>query len=53
MRDHLQWRVPGGWLGIVIDRLVVTPHMRWFLITKQANLRRYAEIDNIAESSGV
>jgi ligand-binding SRPBCC domain-containing protein len=43
MRDRLDWRVPGGPLGAIIDRLLVTPHMRWFMLTKQANLKRYAE----------
>jgi ligand-binding SRPBCC domain-containing protein len=43
MRDRLDWRVPGGPFGAVIGRLLVTPHMRWFMLTKQTNLKRYVE----------
>ena len=43
MRDRLDWKVPGGPLGLIVDRLIVTPHMRWFLTSKQGNLKRYAE----------
>ncbi len=43
MQDLLDWEVPAGPLGRVVDRWIVGPHMEWFLATKQANLKRYAE----------
>lgn len=43
MRDTLTWRSPLGVLGILADRLFVTKHMRDFMITKQAELKAYAE----------
>ena len=41
MTDHLTWRAP---LGRLMDLIFMTRHMRWFVATKQANLKRIAEV---------
>lgn len=43
MRDVLEWTPPLGVIGNFADRLFVVEHMRWFVTTKQANLKRIAE----------
>ena len=43
MRDVVLWRAPLGVLGRVADALFLEKHMRWFVATKQANLKRIAE----------
>lgn len=43
MRDTLTWRSPLGVLGIIADKLFVEGHMRSFMITKQQELKAYAE----------
>ena len=37
MTDHLTWRAP---LGALTDALFLRRHMKWFVRTKQANLKR-------------
>jgi len=46
MRDTLTWRSPLGFLGIIADTLFVESHMRSFMVTKQAELKAYAEKDD-------
>ena len=44
MRDLVRWRAPLGLLGRAADALFLERHMRWFVTTKQANLKRIAEL---------
>ena len=43
MRDTLTWRSPFGFLGVIADKLFVESHMRSFMVTKQEELKAYAE----------
>ena len=43
MRDVIEWTSPLGLLGKLADRLFVERHLRWFLSTKQAKLKGFAE----------
>jgi hypothetical protein len=43
MRDTLTWIPPLGILGTLADRIAVERHMRNFVATKQAALKRLAE----------
>ena len=43
MRDTLIWKSPLGFLGAVADTCFVKRHMRTFMVTKQLELKRYAE----------
>ena len=43
MRDTLTWQSPVGLLGVIADKLFVESHMRSFMVTKQAELKAYAE----------
>jgi ligand-binding SRPBCC domain-containing protein len=43
MRDVVEWRAPLGFLGSIADRLFLERHMRRFVGTKQANLKRIIE----------
>jgi ligand-binding SRPBCC domain-containing protein len=46
MRDVITWKAPLGPLGRIADALFVERHMRWFVTTKQGNLKRAAETMN-------
>ncbi len=46
MRDTLTWRSPLGLLGVIADKLFVESHMRSFMVTKQEELKAYAERDH-------
>ena len=50
MRDTLIWRSPLGLLGVIADRLFVKRHMYEFMVTKQLELKAYAE--RTAERAG-
>jgi ligand-binding SRPBCC domain-containing protein len=43
MRDTLEWEAPLGILGRLADLLFLRRHMRWFVATKQSDLKRIAE----------
>ena len=43
MRDVVEWRAPLGLLGRIADALFLQRHMRWFVTTKQQNLKNVAE----------
>ena len=43
MRDTLEWESPLGILGRLADLLFLRRHMRWFVATKQNDLKRIAE----------
>jgi len=43
MRDVVEWRSPLGILGDAADALFMTRHMKWFLRTKQTNLKNLIE----------
>jgi ligand-binding SRPBCC domain-containing protein len=43
MRDTLEWKSPFGIIGRLADLLFLCRHMRWFVATKQRNLKRIAE----------
>ena len=44
MRDTLEWESPLGILGILADRLAVERHMRNFLIERNKELKKIAEM---------
>lgn len=44
MTDALEWRAPFGPLGMLADLLFLKRHMRSFLVRKQGNLKRMAEV---------
>jgi ligand-binding SRPBCC domain-containing protein len=44
MTDALEWRSPFGPLGMIADALFLKSHMRAFLVRKQGNLKRMAEV---------
>jgi hypothetical protein len=43
MRDTLTWRSPLGPLGVIADKLFVERHLHNFMVTKQSDLKSYAE----------
>ena len=43
MRDTLEWKSPFGLIGSLADLLFLRRHMRWFVATKQSDLKRIAE----------
>lgn len=43
MRDLLEWETPLGLLGRLADLVYLRRHMRWFVTTKQLNLKRIIE----------
>ncbi len=43
MRDFVTWEAPFGMLGRVADALFLERHMRWFVATKQKQLRALIE----------
>jgi hypothetical protein len=43
MRDTLEWEPPLGMIGRLADRLFLSRHMHWFVMTKQNGLKRIAE----------
>lgn len=44
MRDTLEWESPLGVLGVIADKLAVERHMRNFLIERNQELKRIAEM---------
>jgi len=52
MRDTLTWRSPLGFLGVIADKLLVERHMRSFMVTKQTELKVYAERSGQASKRG-
>jgi ligand-binding SRPBCC domain-containing protein len=44
MRDTLEWKSPLGMLGILADRLAVENHMRNFLLERNKELKKIAEM---------
>jgi ligand-binding SRPBCC domain-containing protein len=45
MRDILEWESPLGVLGVVADKLAVERHMRNFLIERNQELKKLAEMN--------
>ncbi|MBD2871125.1 SRPBCC family protein [Paenibacillus arenilitoris] len=43
MEDILQFEAPFGWLGWIVERLILMPYMRRFLTHRNENLKRLAE----------
>ncbi len=43
MRDFVTWEAPFGMLGRVADALFLERHMRWFVATKQKQLKALIE----------
>jgi ligand-binding SRPBCC domain-containing protein len=43
MIDILEWTAPLGFLGRLADRLFLVRHMKYFVATKQAALKRMIE----------
>jgi ligand-binding SRPBCC domain-containing protein len=45
LRDRLEFRSPLGLLGVIADKLVLTAHMRRFLLRRNAVIKQLAESD--------
>ena len=52
MRDLLEWTPPFGLVGSLADRIFLVRHMRWFVTTKQCQLKRIAETRSVSLTRG-
>lgn len=43
MRDVLRFEAPAGWIGRVVGRRAILPHLTRFLVERNAILKRVAE----------